>query len=198
MFWLKSTFLISSLWGLASASTFLEYSRPSEVHQHVFERTADGVCSLLYKRKVPRPRTLTSLDDAVAHISPRRRTYGGPRSAEEVIVVYGYREAAINRELRKHCATASFGSEGVQHFPELVVQGESPFLPMQGFGTIPPPPTLPNPPEMEITPLHTSGPSRNRVDLVFFGDGCKTTLIVLQVILLIITPQTLVRRRTNS
>ena len=30
-----------------------------------------------------------------------------------------------------------------------------------------------SPPPMTLTPLLVSGPSENRVDLVFFGDGCK-------------------------
>ncbi|KAF5380731.1 hypothetical protein D9757_007158 [Collybiopsis confluens] len=33
-------------------------------------------------------------------------------------------------------------------------------------------PDLPNPPPLEIHPLIVSGPSKNRVDLVFFSDGC--------------------------
>jgi len=32
---------------------------------------------------------------------------------------------------------------------------------------------LPPPPRLTLTPLLVSGPSENRVDLVFFGDGCK-------------------------
>ena len=36
-----------------------------------------------------------------------------------------------------------------------------------------PKPPLPPPPPMTLTPLLVSGPSGNRVDLVFFGDGCK-------------------------
>ena len=32
---------------------------------------------------------------------------------------------------------------------------------------------LPPPPPMTLTPLLVSGPSENRIDLVFFGDGCK-------------------------
>ncbi len=35
-----------------------------------------------------------------------------------------------------------------------------------------PKPPLPPPPPMTLTPLLVSGPSENRVDLVFFGDGC--------------------------
>lgn len=38
--------------------------------------------------------------------------------------------------------------------------------------TIAKPPHVPAP-ELDIVPLTTSGPSDNRVDLVFFGDGCK-------------------------
>jgi hypothetical protein len=29
------------------------------------------------------------------------------------------------------------------------------------------------PPPLEIRPLIVNGPSSNRVDLIFFGDGCK-------------------------
>lgn len=29
-------------------------------------------------------------------------------------------------------------------------------------------------PELEIQPLIVNGPSNNRVDLIFLGDGCKT------------------------
>ena len=36
-----------------------------------------------------------------------------------------------------------------------------------------PKPPLPPPPPMTLTPLLVSGPSGNRVDLVFFGDGCQ-------------------------
>ena len=32
---------------------------------------------------------------------------------------------------------------------------------------------LPTPPILTITPLHMSGPSENRIDLVFFADGCE-------------------------
>jgi hypothetical protein len=31
---------------------------------------------------------------------------------------------------------------------------------------------LPPPPPLEIFPLLTTGPAENRIDLVFFGDGC--------------------------
>jgi hypothetical protein len=34
-------------------------------------------------------------------------------------------------------------------------------------------PKTPPPPAMTLTPLLVSGPSENRVDLVFFGDGCR-------------------------
>ena len=37
----------------------------------------------------------------------------------------------------------------------------------------PPKTPVPPPPPMTLTPLLVSGPSENRVDLVFFGDGCK-------------------------
>lgn len=30
-------------------------------------------------------------------------------------------------------------------------------------------------PELEIRPLIVNGPSSNRVDLIFFGDGCTST-----------------------
>jgi len=33
-------------------------------------------------------------------------------------------------------------------------------------------PPLPPPPTITLTPLLVSGPSENRIDLVFFGDGC--------------------------
>jgi hypothetical protein len=38
---------------------------------------------------------------------------------------------------------------------------------IEGFAPLPPSPIL------TITPLHISGPSENRIDLVFFADGCE-------------------------
>lgn len=35
---------------------------------------------------------------------------------------------------------------------------------------------LPPPPPLKVTPLLISGPSDNRIDLVFFGDGCEYLL----------------------
>ena len=40
-----------------------------------------------------------------------------------------------------------------------------------------PEPPLPPPPTMTLTPLLVSGPSENRVDLVFFGDGCECLVL---------------------
>jgi hypothetical protein len=38
---------------------------------------------------------------------------------------------------------------------------------------------FPAPPEMEVTSLFTSGSASNRVNLVFFGDGCKNHFVIL-------------------
>lgn len=35
------------------------------------------------------------------------------------------------------------------------------------------------PPPLEIRPLIVNGPSSNRIDLIFFGDGCKPTDVLL-------------------
>ena len=40
-----------------------------------------------------------------------------------------------------------------------------------------PKPPLPPPPPMTLSPLLVSGPSENRVDLVFFGDGCECPVL---------------------
>ena len=34
------------------------------------------------------------------------------------------------------------------------------------------PPQIPSPPPLEVIPLIVSGPSTNRVNLMFFSDGC--------------------------
>ena len=41
----------------------------------------------------------------------------------------------------------------------------------------PPEPNVP-PPPLEMVPLIISGPSTNRIDLVFFSDGCELTCCV--------------------
>jgi hypothetical protein len=66
-------------------------------------------------------------------------------------------------------------------------------LTLDGSSRVPSPP----PPPMILTPLLISGPSENRVDLVFFGDGCKcfylkyTEFFTLEL-------QTRQRKRVNS
>ena len=35
------------------------------------------------------------------------------------------------------------------------------------------PPELPSPPPLEVVPLIASGPPTNRVNLIFFSDGCE-------------------------
>jgi len=150
----------------------VEYPPPPKVHQLVFERTRSGSCSFIYRSTVPQLRQLASPDDAVVQIRPRYHGEGSRYTEEEVIFVYGYNEAAIEDKLNKHCASVGFVPEETGHpRPGLVVQGGGSFSPSQDFRTGPLPPMFPEPPEMEVTPLHNSGPPHNRANLVFFGDG---------------------------
>lgn len=60
-----------------------------------------------------------------------------------------------------------------------------------------PKPRLPPPPPMTLTPLLVSGPSENRVDLVFFGDGCGY-LVLKYLLFYHLTFQTPRKKRANS
>ncbi len=53
-----------------------------------------------------------------------------------------------------------------------------------------------DPPPLEVTPLFISGSSDNRVDLVFFGDGCA--LYCCGILYGVEVAQISTQRRTNS
>jgi hypothetical protein len=174
MFCCRSLRLLLAFCSIVSASILVEPPQRPGVVQYIFERTGNGACSLVFKRNVDQFRLLTSTDDVVAQVLPKHRTYGGPPSEESSIMVYGYTEKAVKDELKKHCSSfVSFGSEGTgRHPPEFVLQGENTYSP-QDAQIFPMPPTFPDPPDMEVTPLYISGPNLNRADFVFFGDGCE-------------------------
>lgn len=39
-----------------------------------------------------------------------------------------------------------------------------------------------DPPELDIRPLIVNGPSRNRIDLIFFSDGCTCAVLTIRLI----------------
>jgi hypothetical protein len=181
MSWARVACLLFFFYALAADSITFKSSRPPQVDQFVFERSGSGLCTLLFKRKIHQFRLLTSLDDVFVQTLPSHRSYGELGSETSLVLAYGYTHDAINDELNKHC-TAVYDDKGVDaRTLEFVVQEDS-FYPPRDSSSIPLPPMFPAPPEMEVTSLFNSGSPWNRVDLVFFGDGCKNHFVILLIL----------------
>jgi hypothetical protein len=174
LYW-EAIFLSIALLSHQTTSVYIE-SRPSaEVKQYVLNRGPNRDCSLLYIRTIPLLRTLTSQNDTAIQIL--RKDFDQPANDEEHdnILVYGYEEQTIALEISKQCSSFSLDWQESSSRTQLLVNQEANFNEVSPL-LLPTSILLDPPPQMEVTPLHTSGHPSNRVDLVFFGDGCRYTL----------------------
>lgn len=140
---------------------------PSELQ--VIRDSATGLCESvsLHETQVHK-----GLDKSLAHgeqyiIETSKFTSGLPEHRVlERIRVFSYNKAALRDHARSYCDQDERDGSFTTHdtLGGQRMQDASQTFMQSGSHDIPP---------LEIHPLIQSGPSDNRVDLVFFADGCK-------------------------
>lgn len=157
-----SSMKLLSFLGLVSLSQVLSTSlankKPSEL---IVLRDANARCQILSFRET---QLLRRVDDNTVHTTRLATADGGHR-----VSYVSYNVQAVWDKVNAECSNELMEggwvyAEGVQH-----VLGDS-----EGFGMGVPPP------ELQVSPLVVSGPSANRVDLVFFSDGCECSHNILR------------------
>lgn len=82
--------------------------------------------------------------------------------------IYGPTKVALMQRLKAECAHLAYEPDETNHsLHDITAQ-----VPLEGYTLLNDLAPLPAPPKLSVTPLHISGPSDNRIDLVFFADGC--------------------------
>lgn len=136
---------------------------------HPYELTAfqanDGACEVVGIRQTQLHKDLHTDEDVVIE-----KLLGKHSDLDEnrtMLRLYGAKEEQVWKRLEIICT--GWLSNEVQN------DGSNPQRVFTQLNQVIKPKPLPVPPPLTITPLLVSGPSENRVDLVFFGDGCKMT-----------------------
>lgn len=166
---LKGSLLLTVTLAIYATQAFVvEKQSLHRVKEFVLERFRSGSCQLLFNREVDRFRLLKDSGSVITQI--RRGSYhDGSNGGKEFLHLFGFEEDVISSEVQKQCS-----NQAAPDNPGFIVQGGSSYVPFDNLGYTNT--TLPAAPSLEVTSLHHSGDSVNRVDLVFFGDGCKTLL----------------------
>ncbi|KAG8830081.1 hypothetical protein FRC17_005475 [Serendipita sp. 399] len=138
------------------------------VSKHLLELSAsqklDGTCTILAIRLTQLHKDLLGLRAVT-----ERQTQPVESDGEhwDILRIYSYTESGLFARLRQECNNAAL-LENPGTRPTMLDNGQMVFVIQytdSGSSLLPPPPPL------KVTPLWISGPSENRVDLVFFGDG---------------------------
>ena len=96
------------------------------------------------------------------------------RVMTRLLRLYAEKEEWLWIEVRTLCNAFEDAEQQSSHALALENEARNQFL-LANAPKLP----LPPPPSMTLTPLLVSGPSENRVDLVFFGDGCRCPVLKL-------------------
>lgn len=123
------------------------WPRVSSLIKLEFTVTGEGQCTNLSFRDTQRHRDVP-LNGSLVERSKTR----------DLVRIYGYDRDSMLLELSTIC-------DDYASVKQTVLASADSF-------TLPLSPPLPPPPPLTIKPLIISGPSDNRVDLVFFSDGC--------------------------
>jgi len=151
----------------------------------------DGFCIASLPRTVQARKCLTDTDRVVTEdIGPPENVQS--RLTTRWFRLYAEKEEWLWFEAGRRCNT--FEDAGQCSSSTLALENE---VGNQCQLTSAPKPSLPPPPPMTLTPLLVSGPSENRVDLVFFGDGCGC-LVLEYLPFYHLAFQTRRKRRANS
>jgi hypothetical protein len=127
---------------------------------------SDGRCIATPPRTVQMHKGLTDTVQVVTEdIGPSEHVHS--RVMARLLRLYAEQEAWLWIEARMLCNAFEDAEQRSSSTIALENEVRNQFLLTSG-----PKPPLPLPPPMTLTPLLVSGPSENRVDLVFFGDGC--------------------------
>ena len=154
-----------SLLGFATLTYAFSLPQPKRPSELVVLRDEDLRCTVLSFRETQVLRGVT--DDAV-YTTSLATIEGGQR-----VSYVSYDASAIWDKARSECAndlTEELWAEGVEDVQHTFHASTG------SRGVVPPP-------ELKVSPLVVSGPSSNRVDLVFFSDGCEYSAYVLRVVL---------------
>ena len=131
---------------------------------------SDGRCIATPPRTVQMHKGLTDnvriVTEAIEAIGPSEDDH--PRGMTRLVRLYAEEEETLWMEARMLCNAF----EGTEQHPGGTIPPENYINGQFALANTPKTPPL-RPPPMTLTPLLVSGPSENRVDLVFFGDGCK-------------------------
>ncbi|KAG8821207.1 hypothetical protein FRC18_011411 [Serendipita sp. 400] len=138
------------------------------ISKHLFELSAsqdvNGICKLLAIRPAQLHKDLLNFNTIVERQKQPIEFNGEPWY---LLRIYGYTESGLLERLQQECDNADVVKGYENHLDRL--ENQQAVLGAHGidFGLS----LLPPPPPLKVTPLCISGPSENRVDLVFFGDG---------------------------
>ncbi|CAG7852682.1 SubName: Full=Uncharacterized protein {ECO:0000313/EMBL:KIM28354.1} [Serendipita indica DSM 11827] len=142
---------------------FAAVSSAKELIQLSVSEYQDGTCELLSIRTVQHRRE--GINPAKTHVERQIQPQEPGNEPWTLLRIYGSSEeealAQLDVECKHRRARKFDASKGID--PEQRVMGFSERLSWEN--------PLPPPPSLIVKPLVLSGPSDNRVDLVFFGDG---------------------------
>lgn len=160
---MKAIYLLVALFKLSPV--FCSSKSPSRPREIILERDpGSGSCSVIAARDTQLFRNLPPGD---SHVS-RRRT---PDDKERLSIIASDDSIVLNRA-RSLCLSfhdAYYPADSTDATVDrFATQGTFSIFEASGLRS-----TLPQAPDLKIEPLIVSGPSDNRVDLVFFSDGCE-------------------------
>lgn len=170
-FRLAATVLLATWSG--SRSQNLASDRPT--YELQIHRTGPGsACSLVALHKTQTHKDLL-VDNAEVVVSSSQRFYHGESTNGNSDTFEQH--FSLDAHLLWDIATAECGSLSATtvHLGAEVPTDDFQVLHGESGQTVLAEPwhALPPAPELEVVPLIKSGPSANRIDFVFFGDGCK-------------------------
>lgn len=139
----------------------LALAQSRQIFEIIATKFGDGRCEV--RTLLPTQLHKDVVNSDSAHLERQILSIDAEDDEAVLLKVYGYETLAMLRLLEDECP------HGITATP--VMSGSVPQFRMKNSMEHMKP--LPPAPPLKITPLHSSGPSSNRVDLVFFSDGCS-------------------------
>lgn len=124
--------------------------------------TLDSICSILPIRETQHHKGLSR--EIGSYVIERRKFHASPKSTTENIRIYAYDETVLWMQARDVCGVTMPGRDLSSQQKVLSPNNLRPNYSIEQLENISPP--------LQVELLVGSGPSANRVDLVFFADGC--------------------------
>jgi hypothetical protein len=151
------------LWSMLGVLSFA-FARKLQTFEITATKFLDGSCEVHQWRPTQLHKDVTEM--VPAYLERQYLLYDAEGNGGILMRVYGHEEREMVRLLEEEC----LGSITSTTEPRTL-SGPSPQFTLRGaFEQWKP---LPTPPPLTLTPLLSSGPSDNRIDLVFFSDGCR-------------------------